>query len=156
MTDRPTRLLLIGRDLLTGDSDPESDLGLRALATLNRGGVHLLLTAPQPDQWTPTRGTVDEALTAQTALQQRLKDFGAEFDGVYYVARSLFSQDRNRRGALENILQRYGLAPEDAMVLSSSRRFAATAEKMGIPARATRPETLRDTLMAAVTPPSDR
>ena len=127
-------LLLISRDCL--QNLPLTDRGrvCRLLARLHRHGHHLLLTAPQPEQWAPTRGSVDHALDAQSRLQDEIQACGGEIDGVYYVPRSLFTQDRNRRGALNDIMERYGVKPADVRLFSPSSRFVGTARRLGITA----------------------
>jgi hypothetical protein len=107
----------------------------RRLANLTRSGTHLLLTASEPDQWFPTRNNVDNVLTAQGRLQAYLREAGGDFDGVYYVPRSMFTQDRNRLGALKDILSRYGAEAEHAQLITSSKAFAKAAGRLGIEAR---------------------
>ena len=53
-------------------------------------------------------------------------------EGVYYVPRSLFTQDRNREGALSDILQRYAATPHQTMLISSSMPFLKAAARLGI------------------------
>lgn len=133
MTEKPIRLLIISRDLLLDVSSRASaDFIFRQLANISRRGVHLLLTAAAPDHWVPTRGNVDDALQAQGRLQARLKQAGGDIDGVYYVSRSLLTQDRNRAGALQDILRRYGVEPGEACLLSASRPFVKVAARIGV------------------------
>ena len=106
------KLLIVSRDLLlAADRVADAALVYRQLATLNRRGFSLLLTAPEPDHWVPTRGSVDNALQSQAGLRDRIQQAGGDLDGVYYVPRSLLTQDRNRMGALQDMLLRYGLGP---------------------------------------------
>ena len=107
----------------------------RQLATLNRRGFSLLLTAPEPDHWVPTRGNVDNALQSQAGLRDRIQQAGGDLDGVYYVPRSLLTQDRNRMGALQDMLVRYGLGPSQAVLLSNSVPFIKAAARLGIRAQ---------------------
>ena len=134
------KLLLISRDTLlealngsNGDpKSPASEQLFRALAGLSRHGYHLLLTAPEPDRWSPTRGNVDDALNSQSTLMENARAAGGEFDGIYYVPRSLLTQDRNREGALRDILKRYSLEPQAATLMSSSKPFVKAADRVGI------------------------
>ncbi|MDX1379501.1 MAG: hypothetical protein R3233_00200 [Xanthomonadales bacterium] len=128
------KLLLISRDCLQNLPEADRGRGCRALARLHRQGNHLLLTAAQPERWAPTRGSADNALDLQARLQEEIQSCGGEIDGVYYVARSLFTQDRNRRGALGDIMQRYGLKPAEVRLFSHSARFVGTARRLGIEA----------------------
>ncbi len=127
------KLLIISRDaLLDAEQHPKADSVFRLLAYLNRSGIHVLLTAPEPDHWVPTRGNLDEALDSQRRLLKKVHDAGGELEGVYYVPRSLFTQDRNREGALRDILERYSLQPGHARLLSSSIPFLKAASRLGI------------------------
>ena len=127
------KLLLISLKLLQNQGDnPTGDVVYRLLAGLHRRGVSLLLTAPAPDAWKPTRGDPDTALALQGQIQQAVWEAGGEMDGVYYVRRSLFTQDRNRTGALNDILLRYHLKAGRAALISSSSAFLKAAESLGI------------------------
>jgi hypothetical protein len=154
----PQKLLIISRDALLdairGPVDPAadtSDEGLfRSLANISRHGYHLLLTAPEPDRWVPTRGNVDDALNSQNMLIERVQSAGGEIDGVYYVPRSLLTQDRNREGALVDILQRYALNPDAATLVSSSAPFLKAAERLRLTAIEVTPPGKRGKKLAAV------
>jgi len=127
------RLLIISRDtLLEIEAQPFSKQIFRLLARLNRLGYHLLLTASEPDRWVPTRGNVDEALSKQLDLKEKIQLAGGELEGIYYVHRSLFTQDRNRMGALKDILQRYAVSSRQSVLLSSSVPFLKAADRLGI------------------------
>jgi hypothetical protein len=126
------RLLVISRDTLLDVPDPISEKVFRALAALSRSGRHLLISAPEPDRWVPTRGNVDNALNQQQQLMGRINDAGGSIEGVYYVPRSLLTQDRNREGALSDILKRFSVSPDEAALLSSSTPFINAAERMGL------------------------
>jgi hypothetical protein len=127
-----TRLLLISRDDILGQIERGSaDLLFRRLASLTRQGIHLLATAPQPEKWTGAHGSPDDALLGPESIRKRLADAGGKLDGVYYVRRSLLTQHRNRRDALNDILQRYGAAPEHCTLLSSRRKFVQVAADLG-------------------------
>jgi hypothetical protein len=131
--DIAARLLIISRDLLIDVSErPSGDFVFRQLANLNRRGLHLLLTAAAPDNWVPTRGSVDDALKTQANIKEKIQVAGGDIDGVYYIARSLLTQDRNRKGALLDILRRYGLEPEEACLLSGSKPFIKVAAGLGV------------------------
>ena len=130
----PFRLLLISRDALiahaAGEDGPEIH---RLLAALHRRGIPLLLTAPAPDHWMPTVGDADTALGLQREIQHAAWEAGGEMDGVYYVPRSLLTQDRNRVGALKDILERYHVEAAETALISNSRPFLNAAEAVGIP-----------------------
>lgn len=126
-------LLIISAHVLAdAEAAPRVDEAYRALAKLTRAGIRLLLTESEPDQWFPTRSSDDNVLVAQSRLQQRLEQEGGELDGFYYVPRSMLTQDRNRLGALTDILGRYGTEAGDAHLISSSRAFLKAAQRLGI------------------------
>ena len=126
-------LIVSCKVLLRAEDSPLGPTLFRRLAKLTRTGTHLLLTAAEPDQWFPTRGNIDNVLGAQGRLQGLLQDVGGELDGIYYVPRSVFTQDRKRTGALSDILKRYKSEPENAMLISSSKAFLKAGERLGIP-----------------------
>jgi hypothetical protein len=127
------RLLLISRDdILSVVSGDSGDKAFRLLAALTRLGYHLLATAPQPDQWSGEHGSPDDALLGPNSIRKRIADAGGVLDGVYYVRRSMLTQKRNRKDALRDILQRYAIAPEHAVLLSSKRNFIKVAQKLGL------------------------
>lgn len=124
---------MISRDvLLQIESGDALDQVYRRLAQLHRIGFNLLVTAAAPDKWLPTRGNVDSVLKHQSSIQDAMQSAGGEFDGVYYVPRSLLTQDRNRKGALEDILKRYAVSAHEAILISDSEPFLKAAARMGI------------------------
>jgi hypothetical protein len=128
--------LLISRDnLLSVMQQSNAARVFRLLARLTRGRVHLLLTAPEPDHWFPTRGRVDHALQDQGQLSQRINEAGGDLDGVYYVPRSLFTQDHNREQALRDILARYAARESHTLLVSASSPFLKAAHMLGIETR---------------------
>ena len=130
------QLLIISRDtLLEAEKQASADQVFRLLANLNRKGRHLLLTAPEPDQWLPTRGSVDNALANQGRLQEKIQASGGDLEGVYYVPRSLLTQNRARVVALKDILLRYASTNDEAVLISSSTPFLKAAKSLGIETR---------------------
>jgi len=126
-------LLLISRDDILGMMEQDSgERALRLLASLTRQGWHLLATAPQPEEWTGEHGSPDDALLGPNSIRKRLSDAGGTLDGVYYIRRSLLTQKRNREDALVDILGRYSIKPEQAMLLSSKRNFVKAARNLGL------------------------
>lgn len=133
-------LLIISRDALQAalqDRQPESMF--RLLAGLTRQGYQIILTASEPDRWVPTRRKVDQALVDQQYLVKGVRAAGGDLDGVYYVPRSLLTQDRNRSGALKDILARYGKEAETATLVSTSAPFLKAAQSLGLGTRAVAP-----------------
>jgi hypothetical protein len=127
------QLLIISRDtLLRAQKGDRAAQIFRLLANITRKGRHLILTAPEPDQWFPTRGSGDDALAHQGILNKEIADAGGDMEGIYYVRRSRFTQNRNRLGALKDILSRYAIEPQLAFLISTSRPFIKAAERLGI------------------------
>ncbi|MFT5140064.1 MAG: hypothetical protein ACI9CB_001724 [Rhodothermales bacterium] len=130
-----TKLLIISRDsLLAARQLPSSDKVFRILAGLSRKGLHILLSAPEPDRWVPTRGNVDNALNHQHILMKQTVDAGGALEGVYYVPRSLLTQDRNREGALRDIIKRFSVLAQETVLISSSSPFIKAALRLEIEA----------------------
>lgn len=128
-----SRLLLISRaDILEATSGPDSQRLFRILARLNRGGYQLLATAPQPDHWTREQGGKADALLGPDSIRKQLADAGGFLEGVYFVPRSLLTQRRNRETALQDMMGRYAIQPENCYLFSSSEKFAAVARDLGI------------------------
>jgi hypothetical protein len=129
------KLLIISRDsLLAAMQETSSGAIFRTLAGMSRKGLHILLSAPEPDRWVPTRGNVDNALNSQKMLMKRAIESGCELEGVYYVPRSLLTQDRNRFGALNDIVKRFSVQAEETVLISSSTPFIKAALRLGIEA----------------------
>lgn len=127
------KLLIISRDtLLDAQKEATSKKLFRTLAQISRRGIHILLSAPEPERWVPTRGNVDSALNQQNELMKLTNEAGGGIEGVYYVPRSLLTQDRNREGALKDILKRYSVLAGHSVLFSSSTPFIKAAERMGI------------------------
>jgi len=144
------RLLLISRDdiLRVADTKQEDRL-FRLLARLVRSGFQLLVTAPQPDEWSSDHGGPDDALLGPDSLRKRISDAGGVIDGVYYVRRSSLTQRRRREEALQDMLSRYGISTGNCYLFSSSRKFVRAAVSLGI--HATRLNAER-TLMNQIKP----
>lgn len=129
----PRRLVIISRNSLTAALDEDQSMEIfRALAGLSRRGHRIILTAPAPDRWVPTRKTVDGALESQRDLTQKARMEGADIEGVYYVPRSLLTQDRNREGALKDILARYRVSADRVTLISGSAPFLKAASRLSI------------------------
>ncbi len=126
-------LIVSCKVLLQAETSPHGPALFRRLAKLTREGTRLLVTASEPDQWFPTRGKEDSVLGTQGRLQERLQEVGGDFDGIYYIPRSVFTQDRKRTTALRDILSRYQTEAGNARLVSQSRAFIKAAERLEIP-----------------------
>jgi hypothetical protein len=142
------KLLMISRnDILDVAEGPEQKELFRLLAWLTRHGFHLLATAPMPDhgdsreRW--LKGGGDASLVGPESIRSRIDEAGGTLDGVYYVPRSLLTQNRNRIESLRDMMQRYAVSPEGCYLFSSSKKWADAALGLDIPATyLDRPERL--------------
>lgn len=125
-------MLISQDDILGAIRGPEGVEVFGLLAQFTRQGFHLLATAPQPDHWPEKLDDADDALLGPESIRRQLADAGGLLDGVYYVQRSLLTQERNREEALKNMLKRYALKPDRCHLLSSSKKFVQAAHDLGI------------------------
>lgn len=130
-------LLLISRnDILAVAEGDDSKTLFRLLSWLTRRGYHLLATAAMPDhsnsreRW--LKGGGDADLFGPDSIRSQIDEAGGTLDGVYYVPRSFFSQNKNRINALNDMMQRYNASPDTTYLFSSSKKWAETAQKLGI------------------------
>ena len=131
MQDR--RLILISRDDILQSADEEHATRLfRLLARFTRRGFHLLASASQPDRWSASHGGPDDALLGPDSIRKRLADSGGVLDGVYYVPRSLLTQKRNRMEALEDMLLRFSVKPDQCFLFSSQKNYVTVAKELSI------------------------
>ena len=133
-------LLMISRnDILEVAEGPRQKELFRLLAWLTRHGFHLLATASMPDhgdsreRW--LKGGGDASLVGPESIRSRIDEAGGTLDGVYYVPRSLLTQNRNRVESLRDMMQRYAVSPESTYLLSSSKKWVDAA--LGLEIRAT-------------------
>ena len=133
-------LLMISRnDILDVAEGPNQKELFRLLAWLTRHGFHLLATAPMPDhgdsreRW--LKGGGDASLVGPESIRSRIDEAGGTLDGVYYVPRSLLTQNRNRVESLRDMMQRYAVSPDSTYLLSSSKKWVDAA--LGLEIRAT-------------------
>lgn len=130
-------LLLISRDdILEVAQGPESRKMFGLLAWLTRNGFHLLATAAMPhpsnsrERW--LKGGGDASLFGPDSIRSKIDEAGGTLDGVYYVPRSLITQNRNRIKSLDDMMQRYDASPQATFLYSSSRKWAEAAAQLDI------------------------
>lgn len=133
-------LLMISRnDILEVAEGPDHKELFRLLAWLTRHGFHLLATAPMPDhgdsreRW--LKGGGDFSLVGPESIRSKIDEAGGTLDGVYYVPRSLLTQHRNRIDSLEDMMQRYGVAPDYSYLVSSSKKWVEAALELDVRAK---------------------
>ena len=126
-------LVIIGRrDTLSLADGPEGAATFRKLAKLTRLGFQLVSTASLNHDWSKNEAVSSRSQPRPKGLRQLIEEAGGLLDAVYYVPHSLLTQRTRREAALQDILARFGVAAEDCYLYSSSRKFVAVAESLGI------------------------
>jgi len=128
-------LLISRRDLLKASEGNEGERVIRALAALTRQGFHLVATASQPHEWSRRKAESKRSRRGPRRLRDRLTDAGGVLDGVYYIPHSLLTQRARREEAIRDLLGRFGSDAAACYLLSSNRKFIATAENLGLNTR---------------------
>lgn len=130
-------LLIIGRRDALGLADgPDGAAVFRKLAQLTRHGFRLVSTASLTNDWSKNEAVSSRSQPRPRGLRQLIEEAGGALDAVYYVPHSLLTQKTRRDQALRDILERFAVAPDDCYLFSSSRKFVAVAESLGIRAEA--------------------
>jgi len=76
------------------------------------------MLATQPEDWHPTRGTLDSALSGQQQLYQQLETAGIHLDGVVYSTSEGLARQSSINQSIEDVRDRYG-SVESITLLSS-------------------------------------
>ena len=125
-------LLISRRDLVEASSGPEANRTLLALSSLTRRGVRFVATASQPEEWTRSQAESKRSKPGPKRLRDRLAESGGVLDGVYYIPNSLLTQRARREEAIRDLSARFGIPMGDCFLLSSNRKFLATASGLGV------------------------
>ena len=112
--------VLIERALLLNGDQPDS-ASIEQLVTFQRSGQRLLVIAPRPRRWRPTRKSVDQDLAIQQKLHQLFTRAGAELDGVCYLPTGLFSKKPTKKNEFSDIAQRYDINVSDLVLIGSDQ-----------------------------------
>lgn len=99
--------VLIERSLLVDGNDPVP-ARVEDIVAFQRRGPRVLLVAPKPKSWRPTRRSVDRDLALQQSVHQMVSRAGAELDGVLYMGTGLFSRRQAQKNEFNQIARRYG------------------------------------------------
>lgn len=119
MNRKPAPVLIERAMLLRAD---QPDVGcIEQLVSFQRSGQRLILIAPRPRRWRPTRNSVDHDLAIQQNLHQQFSRAGAEIDGFCYLSTGLFSRKPSKRSEFEGIAQRYGRNVSDLVLIGSDQ-----------------------------------
>jgi hypothetical protein len=121
------RALLLGR----GERNPDAARIERVVA-FQRRGHRVLLVAPKPTSWHPTRRSVDHDLALQQRLHQLFSRAGAELDGVLYLGTGLFSRKHRQKNEFEQTARRYGRNVGEITLIGSDQALIEVADRVGL------------------------
>lgn len=128
--------VLIERALLLGHGDRSPDAGrIERVVAFQRSGHRVLLVAPKPTSWHPTRRSVDHDLAIQQQLHQLFTRAGAELDGVLYLGTGLFSRKHRQRNEFEQTAHRYGRNVGEIILIGSDPDLMEAANRVGLKLR---------------------
>lgn len=91
---------------------------LEALIPFSHGQWRLLILSWQPEQWRPTRRSVDEDLAFQQQTHDQLTRWGADLDGFLYLPSPVFGRRRQRARSLADVIKRYHMTTQKAWIIS--------------------------------------
>lgn len=123
--------LLIQLDLLVDDAGEVDESCLPRLAELNQAEIPIILLAPRPDTWRPTRSGMDSALSRQGVIEAAISQAGGAMDAVLYLDFGLFGRRRHRRAELRDLATRYDCEIEDLIVIAAPSRLADAVQHAG-------------------------
>ncbi len=125
--------VLIERALLLGGDQRSPDVGrIERVVAFQRSGHRVLLVAPRPSGWRPTRRSVDRDLALQQRLHQIFSRAGAELDGVLYLGGGLFSRKQRQKNEFERIAQRYGRNASETTLICAYQPLIEAARRAGL------------------------
>ena len=127
------RLLLVERDLIMAGEQPDRER-LESLIPFTHHRWRLLLLAWQPEQWRPTRRSVDEALVIQQQTHEQLVRWGADLDGFVYLPSPVFGRRRQRCDTLTRVIERYQFDADRCWLISSRELDVEVAVLTGVQA----------------------
>ncbi len=141
---RSSAPVLVERTLLLADNQPDSG-AVEELVGFLRDGHRLLLVAPRPKRWRPTRKAVDRDLALQQQLHQLFTRAGTELDGVLYLAAGLFSRRSAMARELNGIARRYDRNVDDVTLIGCNSSLLDAYAKAGGPTLAVDPDPTAET-----------
>ena len=128
--------VLIERALLLGGDQRSPDVGrIERVVAFQRSGHRVLLVAPRPAGWRPTRRSVDRDLALQQRLHQMFSRAGAELDGVLYLGGGLFSRRQRQKNEFERTAHRYGRNVGETTLICFDQALIEAARRAGLKLR---------------------
>lgn len=138
MPGAPTPVL-IERSLLLDRRRRQLDsTRLERVVAFQRRGYRVLLIAPKPQSWRPTRRNVDRDLAIQQQLHQTFSRAGAELDGVLYLGTGWFSRRHRQKNEFEQTARRYGRNVGEMTLIGSDQALIEAADRVGLKLRVVR------------------
>lgn len=132
----PAAPTLIERSLLLGRGERSPDTRcIERVVAFQRRGHRIVLVAPKPAGWRPTRRSVDHDLALQQQLHQLFTRAGAELDGVLYLGTGLFSRKHRQRNEFEQTARRYGRNVGEMVLIGSDQALIEAADRVGLKLR---------------------
>ncbi|NBB92087.1 MAG: hypothetical protein GVY32_02840 [Gammaproteobacteria bacterium] len=129
----PAAPTLIERSLLLGRGDHSPDTPcIEKVVSFQRRGHRVLLVAPRPAGWRPTRRSVDHDLALQQQFHQLFTRAGAELDGVLYLGTGLFSRKNRQKNEFEQTARRYGRNVDEMTLIGSDQSLIEAADRVGL------------------------
>lgn len=116
------RLVLIARELMVDESGQPQPEVVTQTVRLHQAGWRIVILAPRPERWRPTRRSMDQAMGVQRVLHEALTRAGGDLDGVCYLEYGLFTRKRARTKALDELAARYGLGITDLVLVAHRHR----------------------------------
>ncbi len=128
--------VLIERALLLSRGQKTPDAArIERVVSFQRRGHRVLLVAPKPASWRPTRRSVDHDLALQQKLHQMFSRAGAELDGVLYLGTGLFSKRGRQKNEFEQTARRYGRNVGEITLIGSDHALLEAADRVGLQLR---------------------
>lgn len=115
--------LLVEFELLGDKESPVEARWLPLFASLHQSDRPLVLLAPRPTRWTPTRNRVDRAFMRQAAAEADLRRAGGALDAVIYLDFGLFVRKRQFERVLADLANRYGCQLEEIEAIVGTGRI---------------------------------
>ena len=129
----PAAPTLIERSLLMSRGEATPDTGrLERVVNFQRGGRRVLLVAPKPTRWRPTRRSVDHDLAVQQTFHQLFSRAGAELDGVLYLGTGLFSSKDRQKDEFEQTARRYGRNVGEMTLIGRDQALMEVGARVGL------------------------
>lgn len=127
----PAAPVLIERSLLLDGDSPDARR-VEQLVSFQRKGHRVVLVAPRPRSWRPTRRNVDHDLALQQRFHQLFTRAGAELDGVLYFGTGQTTPQEQQREEFEQVARRYDRNVGEMALIGADQDLIEAAEQAGL------------------------